>query len=54
MMRDIMYEAPSMGDSLEKIIIHEDVIKSGEKPTLIYNDKVKSKAKSKKSNGESA
>ena len=54
MMRDIMYDAPSMGDSLEKIIIHENVIKSGEQPTLIYNEKVKSKTKSKKSSNESA
>ncbi|MBE6023931.1 MAG: ATP-dependent Clp protease ATP-binding subunit ClpX [Cellulosilyticum sp.] len=54
MMRDIMYDAPSMGDTLEKIIIHENVIQSGEQPTLVYNDKVKSKAKSKKSTDESA
>lgn len=54
MMRDIMYDAPSMGDSLEKIIIHENVIKEGEQPTLVYNDKVKPKTKSKKSTDESA
>ena len=54
MMRDIMYDAPSMDDSLEKVIIHENVIKSGEQPTLVYNDKAKSKAKSKKSTDESA
>lgn len=50
MMRDIMYDAPSMGDTLEKIIIHENVIKNGEQPTLVYNEK----AKSKKTNHESA
>lgn len=54
MMREIMYEAPSMSDSLEKIIIHENMIKSGEKPTLVYNEKVKPKSKSKKSTDESA
>ena len=54
MMRDIMYDAPSMGDSLEKIIIHENVIKSNEAPTLVYSDGVKSKTKSKKSTNESA
>ena len=54
MMRDIMYDAPSMGDSLEKVIIHENVIKNGEQPTLVYNDKVKPKTKSKKTTDESA
>ncbi len=54
MMRDIMYDAPSMGDSLEKVIIHENVIKSNEAPTLVYSDGVKSKTKSKKSTNESA
>ena len=54
MMRDIMYDAPSMGESLEKIIIHENVIKAGEQPTLVYNEKVKPKTKSKKSTDESA
>lgn len=54
MMRDIMYDAPSMSDSLEKIIIHENVIKSGEEPTLVYKEKVKPKAKTKKSTDESA
>lgn len=54
MMRDIMYDAPSMGDSLEKIIIHKAVITSGEQPTLVYNDKVKTKGKLKKSTDESA
>ncbi len=54
MMRDIMYDAPSMGDALEKIIIHEAVIKEGKQPTLVYNDKVKPKTKSKKSSNESA
>lgn len=50
MMRDIMYDAPSMGEALEKIIIHENVIKNGEQPTLVYNEK----AKVKKTNHESA
>lgn len=54
MMRDIMYDAPSMSDSIEKIIIHENVIKSGDQPTLVYNDKVKPKSKSKKSTDEPA
>lgn len=54
MMRDIMYDAPSMGDSLEKIIINENVIKENEQPTLVYNDKVKPKSKAKKSTDESA
>ena len=54
MMRDIMYDAPSMGESLEKVIIHENVIKNGEQPTLVYNDKVKPKSKSKKTTDESA
>ncbi|MBP3886865.1 MAG: ATP-dependent Clp protease ATP-binding subunit ClpX [Cellulosilyticum sp.] len=52
MMRDIMYDAPSMGDSLEKVVITENVIQSNEAPTLVYNDKAK--AKSKKSTNESA
>ena len=52
MMRDIMYEAPSIGDSLEKVIIHENVITNHEQPTLVYSDKAK--AKSKKSTDESA
>lgn len=54
MMRDIMYDAPSMGESLEKIIVHENVIKAGEQPTLVYNEKVKPKTKTKKSTDESA
>ena len=54
MMRNIMYDAPSMGDALEKIIIHADVIKEGKEPTLVYNDKVKPKEKNKKANNESA
>ena len=54
MMRNIMYDAPSMGDSLEKVIIHENVIKNNEQPTLVYNDKVKPKSKTKKSTDESA
>lgn len=54
MMRDIMYEAPSIGDSLEKVIIHENVITNHEQPTLVYSDKVKTKSKSKKSTDESA
>lgn len=49
-----MYDAPSMGDALEKIIIHADVIKEGKEPTLVYNDKVKPKEKNKKANNESA
>lgn len=54
MMRNIMYDAPSMGDALEKVIISRDVIKEGKEPTLVYNDKVKPKEKSKKANNESA
>ena len=54
MMRDTMYDAPSMGDALEKIIIHSDVIKEGKTPTLVYNEQVKPKAKGKKANNESA
>nr|WP_302598928.1 ATP-dependent Clp protease ATP-binding subunit ClpX [uncultured Cellulosilyticum sp.] len=53
-MRDIMYDAPSMGESLEKVIIHEDVIKEGKQPTLVYNDKTNPRDKNKKSNNESA
>ncbi len=54
MMRNIMYDAPSMGDALEKVIISRDVIKEGKEPKLVYNDKVKPKEKSKKANNESA
>ena len=53
-MRDIMYDAPSIGESLEKIIIHEDVVKEGKQPTLVYNDKTNPRGKNKKSNNESA
>ena len=49
-----MYDAPSMGESLEKVIIHEDVIKEGKQPTLVYNDKTNPRDKNKKSNNESA
>ena len=44
-MRDIMYEAPSMGDTLEKVIIDKDVIKEGKAPTLVYKDKSKRSSK---------
>ena len=54
MMRNIMYDAPSMGDALEKVIIHPEVIREGKEPTLVYNDKVKPKEKAKKANNESA
>ena len=49
-----MYDAPSIGESLEKIIIHEDVVKEGKQPTLVYNDKTNPRGKNKKSNNESA
>ena len=54
MMRNIMYDAPSMGDALEKVIIHSEVIREGKEPTLVYKDKVKPKEKTKKANNESA
>ena len=54
MMRNIMYDAPSMGDALEKVIIHAEVIREGKEPTLVYNEKVKPKEKTKKANNESA
>ena len=45
-----MYDAPSKGDALEKVIIHEDVVKEGKQPTLVYNEKTNPREKNKKSN----
>ncbi len=52
MMRDIMYDVPSMGEALNKVVITKEVIKEGKEPTLVYDEKVK--GKNKKTSGESA
>lgn len=53
-LREIMYETPSMADQIEKVIINQDVIRSGKTPTIAYSDKSKPKGKNKKTDNESA
>lgn len=56
-MRDIMYEVPSMVEQIQKIIITEDVIKKQGEPIIENGDEKKvsiKKKTSKKSNNESA
>ncbi|PHV70354.1 ATP-dependent Clp protease ATP-binding subunit ClpX [Sporanaerobium hydrogeniformans] len=52
-MREIMYDVPSSSDTIEKVIIHKEVIKEGKAPTIVYKDKTK-KEKNKKTGNESA
>ena len=54
MMRDIMYDAPSMSENVEKIIITEGVIKENKEPEVIYGEGIKPTLKKKKDNNESA
>ena len=56
-MRDIMYEIPSMSEQILKVIITEDVIKKQGEPILENSDEKKvspKKKTSKKSSNESA
>ena len=54
MMRDIMYDAPSMADNVEKIVITEGVIKENKEPDVIYSEGDKPSLKKKKGSNESA
>ena len=54
MMRDIMYDAPSMAENVEKIVITEGVIKENKEPDVIYSEGDKPSLKKKKGSNESA
>lgn len=46
-MRDVMYEVPSMLDQISKVIISKNVITEGAQPELIYKEKTKPQTKKK-------
>ncbi len=54
MMRDIMYDAPSMSGDVEKIVITEGVIKDNKEPDVVYSEGAKDSLKKKKGSNESA
>lgn len=54
-MREVMYEVPSIANNVEKVIINAETVKDKAEPEIVYKDKTKApKKKAVKSNGESA
>lgn len=54
-MREVMYEVPSVAENVEKVIINADTIKDKAEPEIVYKDASKApKKKALKSDGESA
>ena len=53
-MRDVMYEVPSMADDVNKVIINKETITDKAGAEIVYKDGSKTKKKNVKNDGESA